>query len=636
MLKAFLKNVREGPTQLVLGIIIFFIFIRFLIILFGSSHFFCESELYRGTIAREILTNWGWPIWAYQNEAHTGGSLMMSLSIIPFFAVFPQNLITIKIIALIFSLLTLQCVYYFTYRCLNNPKAALLTLLWFVFAPPLYLIYSTVLMGEHYESQLFSFLSFILFYKMTDPQISSQKRLIFTALFGLTCGFSLYFSFTFLITLITCLLGWFFIDRIFFLRMNFVAFIICATIGFIPHLLYNSTLKLYPWTIHGQSILNHINVGYSTLAERFHFLLTFYWPHGLWLGDLGNVETFPLLGSLLGILFIIAYFVVGIEKTRTITANHQWVDNRAWFLVLFYPIVFIALNILTDFYDEFLRFPLEAYAWIDDYTEFKYVFVLFPFVFIIISFFLVHINQGSRKNPLIKFVMPILICVFFWSMSMLDVTRLTAIGNFDLHVQRWRSNSYHLLGEHVFRSFSQSTLEQKNEYIEKIKMPYRKFAYIGFGYQIADEDVSHELLTEALSLVKQECKRYFIVGLGAACAEHILQEKASLEDACPFAKDIPTDFHRDFIEGLGVGMGADIHGIPDMNLPDQDMPAYYQGFAIGKLRLFRYDLDRIFEEMEDIPLLYRNDFYTGLNKYSDYLIDFEIDRQKLNGFLTRL
>jgi len=632
---SFWKSSTKTTTQVFI-IILLFILTRLIIIFFGSSQFFCESELYRGTVAQEIFTHGEWPLLAYQNEAHTGGSLIVSLLIIPFFALFPHNLITIKIVALIFSVLTLYGVYYFTCYCLNKPETALLTLLWFVFAPPLYLMYSTVLMGEHYESQLFGFLSFILFYKMTDPRISNQKRLLRTVLFGLTCGFSLYFSYTFLITFITCLLVWFLLDKKFILRRSFIFFVLSAILGFIPSLLYHYIFKFFPWTVHGQSVFHHIHMDYSVLIERLRFLFTFYWPHGLWEGDLGNVETSPWKGVLLGVLFMIAFLAACIEKKRAITDHNRLLENRGWFLILLYPIVFIVLNMMTDFHNEFLTFSSEAYAFIDDYTEFKYVFVLFPFVFIFISSFLTNLCLSEQRHFFIKFFVPVLVCIFFWSMSMLDVAKLTAINNFDLHIRRWRPNSYHLMGEHVFRFLPQSSLEQKIAYIEKIKMPYRKFAYVGFGYQLADEDVDPPLLTKAFALVTKDCQRHFVIGLGAACAEHIIFEGSSLGEACPFARDIPTVFYQDFIEGLGVGMGADIQGTSDVDLSEGDLPAYYKGLAVGKLRLFRYNLDKVLGDMEDIPVLYRNDFYTGLNHYSDYLIDFDIDRQKLNRLLKRI
>lgn len=626
--KIFFEN---GYKKQILGIIALFLCIRLIIIFFGSSQFFCESELYRGTIAHEILTNKGWPIWAYQNEPHTGGSLIASLLIIPFFVLFPENLITVKIVALLLSLLTLLCVYYFTYHCLNKPQVAFLTLLWFTFAPPMYLVHSTILMGEHYESQLFVFISFILFYKMTNPQISSIKKFVLTALLGGICGFSLYFSYTFLIALITCLLAWFFIDKLFFLRRNFLAFLICAIIGFIPHFLYNHALKFSGGTIYGKSVFDHINVSYSALAERLHFLLTFYWPHGLWQGDLADIERFPALGAILGGVFMIAFFVVFTEKRKVITDARQFLDHRAWVLVLIYPIVFIALNAFSDFPD-YLKFPPGEYAVIDDYTEFKYVLVLFPFIFIIISSFLLHINRENRYHPFIKQVVPIFICVLFWSISIFYVFKLTAIRNFDLHVRRWRPYSYHLMGEHVSRSFVQSSLKGKNEYIEKIRVPYRKTAYIGFAYQLANEEINRGMLREALTLIKRDFQRYFVVGLGIVCAEHIVYERNSLKDCCPFAEDIPINFHSDFVEGLGIGLGIYLEGPFDLRLSESDLSAYYRGFAIGRLRLFRYDLDNVFKEMVNVPLRYRADFYAGLNKYSDYLIDFEIDKEKLKGW----
>lgn len=636
--KSFSKpTIKNRRTKFIFVAVILFVLSRLAVILFGSSKSFCESELYRGTVAQEIMHGAPWPIWAYQNEVHTGGSLIASFTIIPFFFLFGQNLIAIKLVALIFSLATLLCVYSFTYRCLNKPRTALLTVFWFVFAPPLYLVYSTVFIGEHYESQLLTFLAFILFYKATDPQITPRHRIIIPLLLGLTCGFSVYFSYTFLITLATCLVVWLLIDKLFFLRRSFLSFVIGALIGFLPRFFYNHTLNFSSLIIHMTPLQGHINIDFHTVIERLHFLATFYWPHGLWLGDLGDVRKFPLLGSLFAVLFMISFFYVVTSSQSRFTNRSHWINNRALLLILIYPIIFIIVNTVSDFIDQFIHMPLIDYAIIDDYSEFKYTFVVYPFVFIVISMFLTEEFDSKKYHPLANSLVAVVLVVFFWSMSLFHVSTLLALDNWDRHIRRWRPYSYHLMGQHVFLFLPQSTLSQKIGYVERIKMPYRQFAFLGFGYTVSKENYDRHLTITAIDTITPECRRYYIRGLGVGCAIADLSAgiEPSLKNSCALITDIPENFHQNFYEGIGIGGGVIDKAPLLVNLPDESLQAYYRGFAVGTLHRYRGNLEQTFDEMKYVPPHYQADFCDGLKNWADYLINFEIDTQKLENLIIK-
>jgi len=71
----------QKSSKIIASAAILFLLIRLAVIFFGSSKFFCESELYRGTTAHEIMTNFAWPLPLYQAEVHTGGTLIARESI---------------------------------------------------------------------------------------------------------------------------------------------------------------------------------------------------------------------------------------------------------------------------------------------------------------------------------------------------------------------------------------------------------------------------------------------------------------------------------------------------------------------------------------------------------------------------
>lgn len=625
---------KDIPGTMLLAIVIIFVFLRLIVILFGSPSFFCESELYRGTVAQEIIHHKGWPLLAYQSEVHTGGSLVASLILIPFLLLFGYNLFAIKMAALIFSLATLFCVYYFIQHCLKSPPTAILTLLWFVFAPPLFLVYSTVLIGEHYCSQFFCFLALIFFYKMTSPQGTTNKNLFFSVLFGLTCGFSMYFSYTFSITLATCLAVWFLVDAHFFMRKTFFLSVLAAAIGFIPRFLYNLTFGFHALMIRENSLLEHINLNFNNVIERIFFLVTFYWPHGLWLGDLGNLTRPPLLGTMLGILFLVAFVTIVKKSWRAVAMNKEHGNNRALLLVLLYPPLFIVINAITDFGDNHLQIPSAQHVFIDDYTEFKYIFALFPFILIIISHFLINLVENKSRSLAIKFILPTAICLFFWSLSCFDIFKLTAIENFKGHLTRWQPYSYQLMGEHIIRFLPRGNLSQQIKYIDKVQMPGRKMVYFGFGTTFDKESFLRKSPAVMLPTIDPECRPYFVRGLGVAFSRELDEKTHPIRYSTFITQDIPEDLQPYFIEGIGLWAGVHQRENQFTFLPEKDLPAYFRGYAAGRLRQNRGNLENTLLGIRDVPKRYHLDFYTGLRNWAQYFMDFILDKPQLEQLIS--
>jgi len=627
---------KQSRRLVAISIVIFFL-TRFAVIFFGSSRFSCESELYRGTEAYEIMSNLAWPILTYQAEFHTGGTLIASLIIIPFFMLFGKSLVSIKLVALVFSFVTFMLVYYFTYHCIKKPKAALLTLFWFVFAPPIYLIYSTVFLGEHYASQLFSFLAMILFYKMTDLNISRKRKIILSICFGLTCGFSTYFSYTFFITLATCLLVWFIMDKLFFLRRQFFIFALSALVGFTPRLLFNHAVNTTSFYVRENSLFDHVGVHIDVLVERLFFLFTFYLPHGLWLGDLGNVRNLPIMGASLGLLFLVSYVYIFKQKGSAFFNQSKFVKNRAFFLVFFYPLVFIILHSINDYISSFINSPLDFYDTIGDYSEFKYVFSIYPYLFIIISLFLTNKSFWQTKKKICVRVLPVVLCLFFWLLSLINVSKLTAIENYDAHVRRWRPYSYHLMGEQVARIFFRESLPEQIGYMEKIKMPYRNYAYFGFGLGATGWINDEASLTSILSLITQESHKYFVRALGVDCAEYLLEQgsRGDLNKSCPVFSYIPESLKQNYIEGIGLFFVRKPGEVPFKNRDKGYLSAFYRSYGVSALRFYRGDLNKAFFNIQEVPLDYQNDFISGFLTWEDYYMDFEIDKPKLQKLMIK-
>src|SRR3990172_9488127 len=66
-----------------------------------------REELYVGLVAKELMEGARLPFFDYQYAHYVGGSLMMTLLTIPFFALFGPYLFSLKLAALVFYLTTM-------------------------------------------------------------------------------------------------------------------------------------------------------------------------------------------------------------------------------------------------------------------------------------------------------------------------------------------------------------------------------------------------------------------------------------------------------------------------------------------------------------------------------------------------
>lgn len=195
-----------------------------------------EEEI-RGTIAREIIHGLRMPFFNYRADNYSGGSLVVGIISVPFFIFFGENLIALKLTALLIFTLSLILLYLFCEKFFNR-RVAVITSLLFILSPKIFTAYSLVTMGFHSESIIFSIMLIFLFFQIFYNQKSNP---IYLFLLGLVGGFGLWFTYIFSITLITCLLFWFSFERRFIFKKEFYIFLTGFLIGFSPWLWFNFT-----------------------------------------------------------------------------------------------------------------------------------------------------------------------------------------------------------------------------------------------------------------------------------------------------------------------------------------------------------------------------------------------------------
>src|SRR5206468_4734418 len=113
------------------------------------------EELYRGTVAQELVTGLKMPFIEYRADNYSGGTLVMGALTSGFFLLFGPTLFALKLAALLVFTLALLF-WYQTIRRAAGERVARYFALLFCFSPPLLTAYSVAAPGGHGESLLFS------------------------------------------------------------------------------------------------------------------------------------------------------------------------------------------------------------------------------------------------------------------------------------------------------------------------------------------------------------------------------------------------------------------------------------------------------------------------------------------------
>ncbi|MBI3318373.1 MAG: hypothetical protein HYZ90_04385 [Candidatus Omnitrophica bacterium] len=195
-----------------------------------------DEELYRGTIARELIDGLKAPLWDYQADPYEGGSLVVGMLAVPAFLLLGANLFALKLIPLGFSLAALILSALFLRRFFGR-RAALLGCAFLILSPPVFTALSLSAIGSHPES---AFFSVAMFFGLYQSLFAKTRRTASPALFGLISGIGCWFASLTLITLLTCLAAWFLLDRRSLWGKEGRLFLGLFGIGILPRILYDA------------------------------------------------------------------------------------------------------------------------------------------------------------------------------------------------------------------------------------------------------------------------------------------------------------------------------------------------------------------------------------------------------------
>ena len=241
------------------GLLLLFVASRLLYLVLiepGSLLNFPGEELYRGTIAQELVTGLTMPFTEYRANNHEGGSLAIGVLAAGFFLLFGPTLFALKLGPLLAFTLALAFWYWTVQRAAGERVAGYFALL-FCFSPPLFTAYSVTAMGFQSESIFFSALTVFLLFRMLSEERPSSA---YPVLMGLTAGFGLWFTYIYGLTLLALLGFWLWHDMGKFWRPRMLWFAIGFLVGFSPWIVINMQNHFAGLVIHERNVWEHLSI----------------------------------------------------------------------------------------------------------------------------------------------------------------------------------------------------------------------------------------------------------------------------------------------------------------------------------------------------------------------------------------
>jgi hypothetical protein len=243
------------------GFLLLFVASRLLyLVLSDPTHLFVYQfeELYRGTIAQELLTGLTLPFIEYRADSSSGGSLVIGALTAVFFLLCGPTVFALKLAPLLMFTLALA-VWYWTIQRYAGKRVAGYFALLFCFSPPLLTTYSMATIGDHADSILFSALTVFLLFRMLYDETGSRAYPVFL---GLTAGFGLWFAYIYGLTLLALLGFWLWHDKGKFWRPRVLWFALGFVVGFSPWIIFNVQTHFVGLVINGKNVWEHFGLAY--------------------------------------------------------------------------------------------------------------------------------------------------------------------------------------------------------------------------------------------------------------------------------------------------------------------------------------------------------------------------------------
>ena len=241
------------------GFLLLFVASRLLyVVLLNPGHLFSlpVEDLYRGTIAQELVTGLAMPFADYRADNYAMGSLVIGALAAGFFLLWGPTLFALKLAPLVVFTLALAF-WCWTIRRYAGERVAGYFGVLFCFSPPLLTDYSVTAWGYHSESVVFSALTALLLLGMLSQEKPASA---YPVLLGLTAGVGLCFAYIYGLTLMAMLVFWHWHDPGMLRRPRVLWFALGFLVGFAPWIIMNLQTNFAGLVIYDKNVWEHFRL----------------------------------------------------------------------------------------------------------------------------------------------------------------------------------------------------------------------------------------------------------------------------------------------------------------------------------------------------------------------------------------
>ncbi|RMF95087.1 MAG: hypothetical protein D6734_06325, partial [Candidatus Schekmanbacteria bacterium] len=347
---------------------------------FISNH----EELYNGTLAHDFLQNPSLFIknpnlaFCYQYMPFAGGTFIVSILAIPFFALLGNSVFSLKLLSILISLATFV-VFYLLLEKFFSHKTALIFGILLAFSAPYPILTSLILWGNHNESVFFTALLFYLILSYNEYNSDKKRYLILS---GLVAGFGFYFDYIFITTILSVIIFLLLSKRNFFFKKDVLYFSISFICGFFLWFYTAFLTNFENLRIHKPGIAADFSIFY--LIKKFLKLIIFDLPSSFWLKEI-RLMGINILPSIYYLIFLFS-FIFLLTSLFKEYINKKKLPN--YFLFLLYIILFSLVFTFSKFSTgkaiegiNLFVFPFKIY-------RDRFFITLFPFIIITVSILL--------------------------------------------------------------------------------------------------------------------------------------------------------------------------------------------------------------------------------------------------------
>ena len=571
---------------------------RGLILFYGDVNWWAplSDETPTGNVAAALSSgSLVMPWQAYQFKPFAGGTVLEGLLAAPFYARWGDSLLALRMAPLIFCILTMIVWILFVNRLFSR-RAAILTGWLFALPPPLYGLLSVTAWGNHTESALLTIIA--LWWLLAMLGIARSRKPGMMAGFGLgvLCGFGLWFTYTFIVTVFLLLLLWALLDPRWPRQKAFAVFWPGILVGLIP---WYANLSFW-----GARAMFRIDTytGYESTAfiEGSRLFLETDIPgilvKGLRLAGYGLPRSalFPALGPVPGSAFSAAFFVMALAGAVLLllslrsSLSNPLRKNRKRAMdpklaILFFPPLFCLVLVLSGFRVEDFRLSRPQ-----EYVNYRYLGPALPFIFAWIGIGAdAAINMlRNRKAP--AYLTAALLTLLITAIGLVPCLDLARIEAPRFTALKFRGSDPELVlqrlaglvgGAEMSTPISLEILRQLPP--QHVAVAFEHFGYIG----PPAADLADKMDLQARGRYRSDLNR----GLGRHAAKEELNilGTTSLTDPCPLLDQIQNRSRPSqtgdlaFWEGVGMELGDRAVAEPGLlaekarsiGIPDSGPPA---------------------------------------------------------------